>query len=149
MLLTEQLAVVGTIDPDAYGTGTYLTDAIALKDFRSFAFLVKTGDMGSGATVNFSVVGATSEGGSYTALSTVAITALTQAGSDGDKQAWIVVSPIFIESLGLGYTHIKGELVIGTQSVDADVTAFGFGPRFGPATDFDLASVDEIVLKVN
>jgi hypothetical protein len=147
--LSEELAIVGTIDPDAYAANSYETDVIALENGRRVVFVVMAGDLGSSATLDFKVQGATSSGGSYADISGASITQLTQAGSDSDKQVVLEISNEYIENLGLGYTHIKGVMTVGTATSDCGAIALQGRLRYKPASDFDLSSVDEIVQKIN
>lgn len=138
----ERNAVVATIDPDAYAATTYLTDAIDMSKFSRVVFIVMAGDLGSSATLDFAVHQADTSGGSYAAISGKSITQLTQAGSDSDKQA---IVEVLASELGAGKQFLKGSLVVGTATSDCGVIAIGTHARYGPASDDDLASVDEIV----
>lgn len=146
---SEENAIVGCIDPDAYAANPYETDEIALENGTRVAFVVMAGTLGSSATLDFAVHGATAAGGSYAAISGASITQLTQAGTDDDKQAILEISAQYIENLGLGYTHIKGVMTVGTATSDCGALAIQSRLVYSPAADFDLASVDEIVTKVN
>lgn len=147
--ISEELAIVGCIDPDAYTAAAYETDVIALKNGTRVIFIVQAGDLGSSATLDFKVQGATSSGGSYADISGASITQLTQAGTDSDKQVILEISNQYIENLGLGYTHIKGVMTVATATSDCGVIALQGRLRYTPAADFDLSSVDEIVTKIN
>ena len=144
-LLSEYLAVVATVDPDAYATGTQLTDAIDMEDHEQVMFIVQLGTMASSATIDFYVMECATSGGTYTRLSGKSITQLTEAGTDSDKQAIVNVKA---SELGTGMRYLKGSLRIGTDAVDSGVIALATS-RFSHAvtsTSFgDLASVDEIV----
>jgi hypothetical protein len=139
---TEKMGVVGIIDPDAYTAATYLTGAIDMSKWNRVVFIVMAGDLGSSATVDFKVTEASTSGGSYSDISGKAITQLTQAGTDDNKQALVEV---LASELGSGKQFIKGSFTVGTATSDGGVIALGFHPRFGPAGDFDLTAVDEIV----
>jgi hypothetical protein len=138
----EDLAVVATIDPDAYAADTYLTDAIDMSVYRRVGFIIQVGTMGTDATIDFTIQEADGASGSYVDIGgasspTFAITQLTQAGTDqSDTQVLIEVKA---EDLSAGNTHIKGELVIGTAACDAAVLAVGAVAREMPVTH--LASV--------
>ncbi len=141
--LNEQLAVVATIDPDAYGTGTQNSDYINMENFRRVLFIVQAGTLGTSGTLDFEVHEAKDSSGTDEQLLTgKSITQLTQAGTDSDKQVLVEVRA---DELSKGYTHLRGRLIIGTAGSDAAVLALGANARYGPASDFDLASVDEIV----
>lgn len=142
-LLTERLAVLGTIDPDAYGTGTTGTDWVDLSKFVQAMFIVMAGTLGSSATIDFKLQEAkTAAGGDAQDLSGKAITQLTDAGTDDDKQALINVRH---DELSDGYRYVRGVMTVGVATSDGGVLVLGGDPTYAPASDFDLASVDEIV----
>lgn len=142
--LSEGLAVVATVDPAAIAASTVNTDAIDMKNFRRVVFIVAVGTMGAGGTADFAVYGDTASGGSYaTAITGKSITQLTKAGSDDNKQAIVEVTAEEVSAQGLRY--IRGALVIGTATSPATVIALAGGLRHSPASEHDLASVDEIV----
>lgn len=141
--LSERLAVVACIDPDAYGTGTQTSDWIDLTKFGRVLFIVMAGTMVSNCTLDFQVHEATdSSGTGAQAISGKAITQLTEAGTDSDKQAVVEVQSIELSS---GFTHVAGKLILGTAGSDSGVIALAGDARYLPASDYDLATVDEIV----
>ena len=139
----ERCAIVGTIDPDAYTANTYLTDAIDMSKFDRVLFIVAVGDLTTNNTTDFSVHASATSGGSYGLLAGSAITQLTEAGSDSDKQVLVEVKAIDV--LAAGKQFVKGVLVTATAAADAAVIALGFDPQYGPASMYDLASVDEVI----
>lgn len=143
--LTDFMALVAAIDPDAYAAGTVITDEIDMAVWEKVIFVVMAGTLGTSATVDFSVKGgASSNAGSHsTAVTGKAITQLTDAGSDDDKQAIVEVSHQECGAQGLRY--IEGSLVVAVATSDAGAVAFGVPRNYGPAHKLDLASVDEIV----
>lgn len=145
-LLSDQLAVVACIDPDAYATGTQASDAIDMSLHREVMFIVQVGTLGTSATVDFKAMECATSGGTYTLIANKAITQLTDAGTDDDKQAIVVVKA---SDLGAGMRYLKGSLRIGAAASDAGVVALAGHTRWSDAvktTSYgDLASVDEIV----
>jgi hypothetical protein len=143
--LTERLAVIGTVDPDANTAATYNTDEINMKNFTRVIFIVMAGALGTSATVDFSVSGgASSNAGSHaTAVTGKAITQLTEAGGDSDKQAIVEVTAEECAAQGLQY--IEGALVVATATSDCAVIVLGEPAHYSNAPDVDLASVAEIV----
>lgn len=144
-LLSEALAIVATIDPDAYGTGTQASDAIDMSVHEQVMFIVEAGALGSSATLDFYVMECATSGGTYTRLTGKNITQLTQAGTDSDKQAIINVRA---EELTSGYRYLKGSLRIGTAASDCGMMALATSRLSDAVTSTsygDLASVDEIV----
>lgn len=138
----EDLAVVATIDPDAYAADAYLTDAIDMGTYRRVGFIILVGTMGASATLDFTIQESDASGGTYTDVGGAstpshAITQMTQAGTDqSDTQVLIEIAA---EDLSEGNRFIKGELVIGTAASDASVVALGSVAREAPVTH--LASV--------
>jgi len=140
--LSEQLAIVSCIDPDAYTAATVTGDEIDMRYFRRVIFIVMAGTLGSSATIDFKVTECASSGGSFTDLSGKAITQLTDAGTDDDKQAIVEVAA---EEMGAGMRYLKGSLTVGTATSDVGVIALADCARYKPANAYDLSSVDEIV----
>lgn len=143
-LLSELAGVVACIDPDAYAAGAVNSDVIDMADFDQVMFIVMAGTLGASATLDFAVYGDTASGGSFaTAITGKSITQLTQAGSDDDKQAIVVITAEEVAAQGLRY--LRATMTVATATSDAGMIALGGHPRYHPASDYDLASVDEIV----
>lgn len=142
-LPSERAALVGVIDPDAYAANTYTTGYIPLKDFGRFLAVILCGTMGAAATLNAKLIGySDASGGNPADIAGSAITALTQAGGDSDKQVLINLN---VDSLaGLGHTHFRLSVTTAVESVDFGAVVLGFDPRHAPASDSDAATVDEI-----
>lgn len=143
--LDQILAVVAGIDPDAYGTGAQNSDTIDMRDFEQVMFVVQAGTLGSSATLNFKVTqGNTSGMGGEKDITGKAITQLTEAGTDSDKEAVVVVKQSDLDVAG-GFRWIRGVATLGVATSDYGMVAIGGYPTFGPATDYDMSSVDEVV----
>lgn len=142
---TEVCALVGVIDPDAYTANTYYTGYIPLKDFQKFMATIFAGDLGTNATVDAKLIAYTANDGSGAFdVPGAAITQLTEAGTDSNKQSIIN----FDKSLLAGstaYTHIRLSVTVATATSDVSATVHGFAPVYGQASANDLASVDQIV----
>ena len=139
--ISERLALVAGIDPDSYAANTYYTDAIDMKYWERVLFVVSVGDMAATATVDFSVVEGTTTSPTTAFGTAKAITQLTKAGTNNDKRALLEVRA---EEMDPDNRYIRGKLVVGTDACDVCVVALAEGWH-RPASDFDLASVDEIV----
>jgi hypothetical protein len=135
----EDWAIVATIDPDAYAAAETLSDEIDMADYHEICAVVMAGALGSSATLDAAFHGSTTSGGSYAAISGKSITQLTQAGTDDDKQA-----VIHLRSDEQTKRYVKLSMTIGTATSDCGAIVFG-RPRYSPATDVDLSSVDEVV----
>lgn len=144
LLPSEQSAIVGVIDPDAYGAGTELSDAVDMAQFEAVLAIVTVGEMAATSTVNAKITQATTAGGTYKDITGKAITALTAAGSDDDKQALINVRAEDLD-VANGYRYIKLDVTTAVAASDSAGVVVGFNGKTQPASNYDLASVDEIV----
>jgi len=142
---SDLVGLVGVIDPDAYPAGAVSTGWFSLADFHAFMAVVKAGDLGASATLDAKLEQATDASGSGAKdITGKAITQLTQAGGDSNKQAVINLRPEEADVEGV-YTHARLTLTVAVATSDAVAAVFGIGPRYGPATKRDLASVAEVV----
>jgi hypothetical protein len=144
-LPSEVAAVLGTIDPDAYGASTVVTDYADMAKFESLFFIISVGTMAASSTLDAVVKQDVAATGSAKNLTTSkAITQLTQAGTDSDKQ---VVINVRAEDLDManGFSICALSVTTAVDAVDYGVVVLGFNPRYSPASDNDIASVDEIV----
>ena len=148
-LPSERAAVVGVIDPDAYTADTYYTDYIDMSKFRRFMAIVMAGTIGAAnGTIDAKLIAYTSSAGAGTKdITGAAITQLTAAGTDSDKQAIINLDTQNLAALtaGTNYTHFRLALTVGAQTSDAGAVVLGFDPIAYPASDSDATTVDEIV----
>lgn len=139
---TEKIAVVGTVDPDANATGAFNSDWVKVADFQQVLFTVMTGIIETGGTVDFRVQEAdTGTGANAATLASgdLTITQLTTASNDSQVEV-----NVDSEQLSNTFTHVRGVLQITTAAADTAVLVQGLLPRYGPASDRDLASVAEI-----
>jgi hypothetical protein len=142
---SEVVGVVGNIDPDAYTAAAYSTGWIAAKDFQSFVAIVQAGDLGTSATLDALLQQASDGSGTGSkAITGKAITQLTQAGTDSNKQALINLRPEELD-VDNGFTHFRLTMTVGTATSDAGAIVLGMFPARGPATGVDAATVDEVV----
>lgn len=137
-------AVVGVIDPDAAGTGTQTTVWINMADFQAIMAVVMAGTLGTSATLDAKLEQAQDASG--TGAKDVAGSGITQLvkASDDDKQA---VIECWAEDLDIAnnFTHVRLSMTVGAATSDCGAIVLGMNSRYGPASDYDLASVDEIV----
>ncbi len=140
--MTERIALVGVVDPDANAAGTFRTDPIDMADFNE-AMLIFL--LGTGVTTGSHVLSANEEAVSGTGSGSVAISgkaagALTTGQNDSQAIVHVRAS-----DLQQGFRFVYGVLVQTTAGADSAVVALGGSPRFHPASDYDLASLVEIV----
>lgn len=145
-LPTERVAIVGVIDPDAYSTETVKTAFVPVSKFRRLMAVVMAGTLASSAVLAAKLQRADDASGTNPEdITGAAITNLTQAGSDSDKQAVINYDTQGEE--GNAKKFIGLSLTLSGAGGDAGALLLGFDPFDAPASDADLASVDEIVSK--
>lgn len=144
--LAQDVGVLGCIDPDAYGAGSYTTGWISAANHARFLAIVMAGTLGTSATLDAKIEQASDSSGTGAKdLTGAAITQLTQAGTDSDKQALIAFAPEDLDVAG-GFTHFRLSITVGTATSDAGGIVLGDGATYGPAGDADATTVDEIVI---
>ena len=144
-LASENVAVVGNVDPDAYAAGTYTTGWIAAKNFEHFLAIVQVGTLGASATVDAKLQQASDAAGTGAKdITGKAITQLTQAGTDDDKQVLINLRPSEMD-MDNNFSHFRLSITVATAASDVGGIVLGVDPLFAPANNTDASSVDEIV----
>lgn len=143
---SDEIATVATIDPDAYGTGTYTSDWVDMTAFNRLMAVVMCGTLGTNATIDAKLEQAQDDSGTGAKdIDGSDITQITQAGTDqSDTQAIIEAWAEDIDAEN-DFTHVRLSITVGTATSDAGGIVLGMGARYGPASDHDLASVGEIV----
>lgn len=142
---SEQVAVCGVIDPDATAASTVVSDYVDMSKFNAAMGIVLAGTLGSSATLDAKLVQATaSDGTGAKDITGKAITQLTQAGTDSDKQAVINVSAEELDADN-DFLWVALSITVAVATSDAGGLMLGLNPRHAPASDNDVASVDEIV----
>ena len=145
-LPSENVAVLGTIDPDAYAASTEVSDYVSMEKFESVMIVLLVGDIVATGTVDAVVKQATDSSGTGAKNLTTskAITQLTQAGSDSNKQ---VIINVRAEDLDMAnsFDHVAISVTFGTAGCDFGAVLLGCNARYAPASDNDISTVDEIV----
>lgn len=140
--LSEQIAVVGVIDPDQYTTGTFSSGWIDFKLWNRLLAVLLTGDMASSATLNGNFQEAkTSTGGSAQTLTSGTFNLTALSDTDDNKQVLVNIRQ---DALTDQFTHVRFNLVVADGLSDAGVVILGEGKRL-PASNNDLSTVTEIV----
>lgn len=147
---SERAAIVSVIDPDNYaGTTTVVGDVIDMSKFHELMAIALTGTITANGTVDYKLQAGTATDSTFYDITGKAITQLTAAGTDSDKQAIINLKAEELAQQSntdnRAYRYVRELYTPGTVTVDFGTVVLGFKPRFGPASDDDLSSVDEIV----
>lgn len=138
-------AVVGIINPVSQAAGTVTTGWVDMQKFGALLALLAVGALGASATVDAKIQQATD--GSGTGAKDVtgsAITQLTKAGTDDNKQALINLRQEDLDKNN-GFRFARLSVTVGTAASLIAATVLGLNARYGAATDNDATSVDEIV----
>lgn len=138
-------SIVGVIDPDAYAASTITSDWIDMAKFYALLAIVMAGDMGASATIDAKIQQATDASGTGAKdVTGLAITQLTKAGSDDNKQVEINVQQGDLDKNN-GFRFVRLSMTIATAACDAAGLIIGLNPRYGDGTGNDLTTVDEVV----
>lgn len=144
LLGSDQVQIVGVIDPDANAAGTLTTAWVAMKDFQQLLAIVMVGDLGSSATVNAKLQQAQDASGTGAKdITGKAISQLTQAGTDKSNKQTII--NLFSDELDVngGFSHVRLSMTTATATSDSGALLLGLAASY--SGDQDLSSVDQIV----
>lgn len=143
-LVSEQIAVVGVIKPDATAAGTATTGWVSIAQYGALMAILAAGDLGANATVDAKLQQAKDAAGTGAKdVTGKAITQLTQAGTDkSNKQAVINIRAEELDRNG-GFGFVRFSATVATATSDIAGVLLGINSRFGPGAQ--AASVDQIV----
>ena len=140
LLMSEEWAVIGTIDPDAYAAAAATSDVIDMSKFDSVVAIVMAGTLGTSATLDGKLQASTATGSGMADITGKSITQLVKA-TDDDKQAIINLSE---DEIDPGDRYVQLVMTVGAATSDAGAIILGRA-KHRPASDSDLASVADIV----
>ena len=137
--LSEQLAVVATIDPGDISGAAQDSDIFSMQLHRRALFILSTG-----ATVNApGILVQIREGldAAMTATTAAILSAAATAVTATDSQFLFEVSA---EAMQAGYTYLSGRVDAAAGATLASMVVLADVERYHPASDRDLASVVSI-----
>lgn len=144
-LPSENVAVLATIDPDANAAGALTSDWADMSKFESVMAVIMVGALGTSATIDAKIQQATDSSGTGAKdITGKSITQLTDAGTDSDKQAIINCRAEELD-IDNSFTHVAIVMTTAVATSDSAALLIGTNAKTLPASDNDLASVDEIV----
>lgn len=141
--LSEQLAVLATIDPISQGVGAVSSGWVSVANFERYLATIQTGVLGTAATLDAKLQQATSPAGAGAKdVTGKAITQIVKASGD-NKQAVINCRADELD-INAGFSFIRLTLTVGAAAslVSASLAA-GVGKL--PASGFNQAGVVQIV----
>ena len=130
--LSEQLAVVATIDPQLGATGALTSDVVAMAQHRRALFILSRGAGTAGQLVNIQEANA-----AFTAGTATILTRAATACSATLSQYLFEVSA---EAMGAGLTALRA-VVTSTGNDILSLICLADVDRYHPASDFDLNTV--------
>lgn len=143
ILPSRKAVLLDAIDPVSTAT-TVTTGWIDMKGIGSFQAIVLVGALGTNATVDAKLEQAlTSGGGTPLDVPGKAITQLTKAGSDDNKQAVINCRADEL-TVNSDYRWVRLSITVGTAASLVSGLLLGHETAFDPL-DVQNASVDEVV----
>lgn len=141
-LPSEQVAVVGTIDPQTVANTELFTDVVDMALWHNAMFVAMLGNMVA-ETIDFKLYTCASNGGSAVELKECTQLAAHASSNDSTQ---LVINLKSQDLLATEARYVKAGLVTGgATGGPAAVLALGITPRFGPASSNDLATVTEII----
>ena len=139
---SARLSLLGVIDPDAYNAAAYSTGWIDAGLYEGLLAMVAVGDMQANSTVDAKLEQATSAAGAGAKdVSGKAITQLTQAGTDDNKQALINMKSEDLDTNN-GFHFVRLTVTVAVAASDMGAVLFGSDARYTPT---HAATVDEVV----
>jgi hypothetical protein len=136
---SQRAGVVGAVNPQSSST-TVTSGWIDSTTFHNYLALIKTGTLGTSATVDAKLQQATDSGGTGAKdVTGKAITQLVKASND-NNQATIDLKQEDLDFAN-GFKFFRLSITVGTAASLVDGTVFGFDARYGNATDNDAATV--------
>ena len=141
---TEQVALLGAIVPSSQAAGTAVTGWLSASDFQKFLGVVQAGAMGAGGTIDAKIQQAQDGNGTNAKdVPNKAITELAAAGG-GDVEVEINLDAQELDTNN-GFGFIQLSITTASAASGTAGLVFGFLPRYGPASDFNAATVAQIV----
>lgn len=147
--MVERMALVASIPPAVASANTYASDVVDMSKFRRLLAVLTVGAYGaSGATLDVQLYANTANSASGgTAITGKTFTDSTFSGSAAgtNKEGLIEVTAEEVEAALAGARYVYAVVTVGTNTVAFSLALLAADCRYGPASDFDLSSVAEIV----
>lgn len=142
--ISEQEALLATIDPVSQGVGAVSTGWIKADSFERYLATIQTGVLGTAATVDGKLEQATSAAGAGVKdVTGKAITQIVKATGD-NKQALIDLRPNELD-LNNGFVYFRLTLTVGAAASLVAASVQGGAAKEMPASASNQAAVVQIV----
>src|SRR5262245_27810973 len=141
----EKCALVGRVNPQTVNSTEKFTDVVDMSKWGQALGVALLGDMAA-ETIDFRCYTCASDGSGAVQLKAATQLAAHASNNDNKQVEINVRAEEVISASNQTKQFVKFGLVTGgATGGPACVVALGLKPRFGPATDDDLASVVEVV----
>jgi hypothetical protein len=131
---SEAIALLGRVSPVSQGAGAVSTAWVPAKNFHRLMAIVQAGVLGASATLDAKLEQAQNASGTGAKdVTGKAITQLTKAGSDDNKEVVINAYPEELDVAGK-FDHVRLTLTVGTAASLVAGALYGVGPRYAPAS---------------
>ena len=142
--LTENAALLAVLSPASVAASTVLTAWVPAANFHSFSAMIQTGVLGASATVDAKLRQATDASGTGAKdITGKALVQIVKASGD-NVQAFIEMRSDDLDGNN-GFSFVALSLTVGVAASQVSAALLGFNARFMPASDFDAATVVQIV----
>jgi len=142
LLGSEEWAVVGQMYPVSQTAATVYTDDVDMSLFEQVILVVTTGALGTGATIDASIVSGTAASPT-TAITGKAATQLHDSPATNNDDNVAIIN-LRGDELTEGHRYVRGKIVVATATSIMTAVMLGKAKSL-PASDSDLAAVVEIV----
>lgn len=140
---SDKATVAAVLNPVSQGAGTVTTGWVSMADFENLLAILQVGALGAAATVDAKLQQASDSSGTGAKdITGKAITQLTQAGTDSNKEVLINVRSEELD-VNNSFTHVRLSVTVATAASLISAILLGFDARYQPATH--KATVDEVV----
>ena len=141
---SEQAAILGVIAPSSQAAGTLNSGWVSAAKFNKLLAVIATGVLGAAATVDAKFQQATDNAGTNAKDVTGAAIAQIVKATGDNVQAEINLDPQQLD-VANGFAYVQLSVTVGTAASLTAALLMGFTPRYAPASDFNAASVKQIV----
>lgn len=142
--LSEQLAVMATLDPASVAAGTVVSAWVSMANVQSLMALIQTGVLGASATVDAKLRQATDSSGTDAKdITGKVITQIVKASGD-NVQALVECRADDLD-VNNGFGFVALSVTVGTAASIVGASLIGGNARFEPASAFNQAAVKQIV----
>lgn len=142
--VSEQAAVLATIDPISQGVGSAVSGWLSAANFERFLAMIDVGVFGAAATVDANIQQATSAAGAGAkAITGKAITQLLAAGGN-NRQALINLKATELD-MANGFNYFQLTVTVGAAATLIAASVLGGVAKNMPASALNQAGVAQIL----